>query len=232
MIIFAHLYMISFGTNQVGRAHMETSGWIIIIGVILSGIGILVFWKIYDRYVEMKNPAHRAPVSKSECSVVIEGKHVDVIKISDDKVLLGTANYDDAITLGFERADKYYYEKWLDMEEFLKAIGQQPVSYSFGNRLISRACILDVNVTENTSISGILYLVWRDHNGRVFVTGISSGTNYEDLIKIRKNIREKHFLFVDTHYTRFLCDYVSELESIGQDKIEKEAYGAYMDGAR
>lgn len=38
--------------------------------------------------------------------------------------------------------------------------------------------------------------------------------------------------FIGIHYDRRLCDTLDEYRSLDPDKIESQAYGAYMDGAR
>ena len=90
--------------------------------------------------------------------------------------------------------------------------------------------ILDMSVTKNASCADTGYVVWQGSNG-IYVTGIRSRAdshtfNY-DRISRSNTIHKYH-----KAYTRRLCSTLDELREMPQDKIDAEAYGAYMDGAR
>jgi hypothetical protein len=90
--------------------------------------------------------------------------------------------------------------------------------------------ILDMSVTKEAGCAKTGYVVWQGTDG-IYVTGLTSWAdpqifNY-DRISRSGMIHRFH-----KAYTRRLCDTLDELREMPQDKIDGQAYGAYMDGAR
>lgn len=90
--------------------------------------------------------------------------------------------------------------------------------------------ILDMSVTKNPLCSKTGYVIWKGKQG-INITGLRTGAS-EDVFNYDKITRSASLHRFCRFYTRELCGTIDELREMPQDKIDEQAYGAYMDGAK
>lgn len=132
------------------------------------------------------------------------------------------------------RAEEWQSDEMIrEIDQDIWALRQKVVRsiYESGDEyIVGLDRILDMSVTKEPGCARTGYVVWQGEQG-IFVTGMRTGAS-EDIFNYDRISRSCATHRYSRFYTRKLCSTLDELRGMPRKEIDRQAYEAYMDGAK